>query len=118
MPQLTESLSREEVELKLSVIGITAQDRGALLRSETWNILRSWNEQLAFWIDFSETESAKILDSDTLADIFKIGPSCVRELLQEPAQLHRHPIVLLKLHPNKKKRPVILLKKAILRGVL
>jgi hypothetical protein len=88
-------MPREVIKPRLDTSRLTAQDSQGLLRSEARNCLTSRNAQVVFLADFAEIECGITLDTQDLADLFRVSRSRARRMLSKtcltPKLPHRPP---------------------------
>jgi hypothetical protein len=72
MPPKVSALPRNEIEPRISITGLSAQDIRALLRADEWCALESRNEQVVFLYDVARSEYSTSLPAVIIGQVFEI----------------------------------------------
>jgi hypothetical protein len=97
MPPKVLALSRHEIEPRLSITGLSAQDIHALLRDHEWRALESRNQQIVFLYDFGKSERFISIPAVIVGQVFGIHEAHVwkiRSKAHQTARLGDRPFAL------------------------
>jgi hypothetical protein len=91
MSPKTPAFPYDVMHVKIASSPLSDQDVRTLLRSETWNVLESRNDQLVFLEEFSRTEYVRPLDSGHLGDVFGLTRDRIRKVLIKAQKSSKEP---------------------------